>query len=510
MQPFTVELFVDALILVLHCKDLTSRQLVTDLIQAYEKTIQNNSMLDSEYLALYASLIRHVLDTGISVDNQSTTESFLLKFKSNPTIIKDPELYTTLKKIFSDSRELAQDTFNYYQEELRASLMMYNTLDRVKRMYGKLATPCLSNESRFKIISDVNTLCSDLTQTNQAMLAAGKESTTIAREVNFSNNSSVRHGLQVYDKLHDKNVLTLGLQGMNVALDSPGIHLGESMVINTLSHNGKSLMLLKIARWITTLTRVDEDFKKPLCLFYSLENETPQNLMKIFDELWVNEFKEVPPPDIDEEKRAVYLIDKLNSKGWTLIIKREVGADFGVSEIEADVNNYIQDGYTPLAVIVDYVNLMKKPEEAPRDLAVRYLYNTLCNFFKPMNCCFITAHQLNRDAAKAVLMNPIGAVKRFNESMLSDSQDVQREVDIVFYQHKEIDQHGRAWLTFKQAKHRYYDDTPEKVKYFAYMFEGHLGILDDINGPYTGTDNIYAAAADDDESIDDDSPVAFS
>jgi hypothetical protein len=192
-------------------------------------------------------------------------------------------------------------------------------------------------------------------------------------------------------------------------------------------------------------------------------------------------------------------------------MKREVGADFGVAEIEADINNYIRDGYTPLAVLVDYVNLMKKPEDAPRDLAVRYLYNTLCNFFKPINCCFITAHQLNRDAAKSVLINPIGAVKRFNESMLSDSQDVQREVDIVFYQHKEIDQHGRAWLTFKQAKHRYYDDTPESVKYFAYMFEGSLGILDDLNGPYTGTDNIYAAArTDESESEDDDAPVAFS
>lgn len=510
MQPFTVELFVDALILVLHCKDLVSRQLANDLISLYEKTIQNNSMLDSEYLALYASLIKQVIDTDISVDNQSTTESFLLKFKSNPAIVKDPEIYTTLKKIFSDTQPIAENTLEYYQNELRASLMLSNALDHVKHMYGKLATPCISNESRFKLIGDVNTLCNDLTQANMAMLEAARgENKTIAREVDFSNSESIKHGLEVYEKLHDRNVLTLGLQGMNRALDSPGLHLGESMVINTLAFNGKSMSLLKIARWITTLTKLDEDFKRPLCIFYSLENETPQNLMQMFNELWVNEFHEVPPENVDGDKKVEYLSQKFQAKGWTFVMKREVGADFGVAELESDVNNYIKDGYTPLAVIVDYVNLMKKPEDISRDLAVRYLYNTLCNFLKAMNCCFITAHQLNREAAKTVLMNPIGAVKRFNESMLSDSQDVQREVDIVFYQHKEIDQHGRAWMTWKMSKHRYHNDTPEKVKYFAYMFEGPLGILDDINGPYAGTDNIYAAAIED-ESEDDDTPLAFS
>ena len=35
-------------------------------------------------------------------------------------------------------------------------------------------------------------------------------------------------------------------------------------------------MLLKFARWIVTLNHVDSSFKNPACVFYSLENETPQ------------------------------------------------------------------------------------------------------------------------------------------------------------------------------------------------------------------------------------------
>ena len=143
---------------------------------------------------------------------------------------------------------------------------------------------------------------------------------------------------------------------------------------------------------------------------------------------------------------------------------------------------------------------MKKEDTDSRDLAVRTLYNRICNFLKYNNCCFITAHQLNRRAAEVVRANPIGAVKKFTLDMLSDSTDPQREVDIVLYQNKEIDAHGRAWMTWKLDKHRYDDTTPEKDKYFAYMFDGPLGILDDIGGKDMSTDNIYAAGYDDDDA----------
>jgi hypothetical protein len=142
---------------------------------------------------------------------------------------------------------------------------------------------------------------------------------------------------------------------------------------------------------------------------------------------------------------------------------------------------------------------MRKDEDVSRDLAVRNLYSVLCNFLKSNNCCFITAHQLNRKAAEVVRANPIGAVKKFTLDMLSDSTDPQREVDLVLYQNKEIDTLGRAWMTWKLDKHRYDTTTPEHDKYFAYMFDGPLGIMDDLNGKDMSVTNIYAA-----EDIDDD------
>ena len=57
-------------------------------------------------------------------------------------------------------------------------------------------------------------------------------------------------------------------------------------------------------------------------------------------------------------------------------------------------------------------------------------------------------------------------------------------------------------MTWKLDKHRYDDTTPEKDKYFAYMFDGPLGILDDIGGKDMSTDNIYAAEYDEDEEAE--------
>ena len=96
-------------------------------------------------------------------------------------------------------------------------------------------------------------------------------------------------------------------------------------------------------------------------------------------------------------------------------------------------------------------------------------------------------------------MNPVGAVKKFTVDMLADAIDPQREVDIVFYQHKETDAQGNSWLTWKLDKNRYDPTVPEKDKYFAYKFEGPLGIMDDIDGKDKSTDNIYSVVSDDED-----------
>ena len=133
-------------------------------------------------------------------------------------------------------------------------------------------------------------------------------------------------------------------------------------------------------------------------------------------------------------------------------------------------------------------------------LQIKELYTNMCNFLKSKNCTLVTAHQLNRTAAEVARQSPVGAVKKFDMSMLAGSMDPQREVDVVIYQHIERNSTGQSFLTWKLAKHRYEHTVPEHHKYFAYEFDGNLGILDDVqyqDGMYRltedkSTQNIYA------------------
>lgn len=499
MLGLDTELFVDSLILVIHARDSVSVSLVKAVLDQYDKESANGSYTNGQYTELYVNIIRQVLVSNLDAHNKGQLESFLLKFKSNDVVMKDPELYSTLRRIFIESN-LTDEMAEYYRTELSAALDINRCEKQVRRLFGKLNTVHRDNESKLRLIQDINDICTDIVSRNKSSAnLRTAEDDTVIHDIDFTDTSAIGKGFKVYSITNVQNVFTLGLQGMNRALGGRGLRLGESMVVNTLPFNGKSLTLLKIARWIVTLNTVSKEFHNPTCLFYSLENETAQNLRQLFKELWMSDKRSEPPRDLDDISMQNYIHDQFNRNGWKLVIKRKLGSDFGPAELEADFNAYAQAGYTPMVVIIDYVNLMKKGDGESRDLAVRVLYNRICNFLKYNNCCFITAHQLNRKAAEVVRANPIGAVKKFTLDMLSDSTDPQREVDIVMYQNKEIDSHGRAWMTWKLDKHRYDDSTPEKDKYFAYMFDGPLGILDDIGGKDMSTDNIYAAAYEDDE-----------
>lgn len=500
VQQFSTEVFVDMLILMLHKRDADNINLVEKFIALYEKDTKDAKLANSEYLDLYVDITKTVMYGAVDDVNADT---ILIKYKSNEVIIKDPELYTSLKSILNDKEPLSDELTNYYRKELTGILLMSDTCKSVNKIFASSRSYPRTVDGMYTALGNIVDLCSELTQNIQRTMDAHNSSDTIVRDVDFGDSANISKGFEVYNTVNVKNVFQMGLHGFNRALGGRGLKLGESMVINTLPYNGKSLMLLKIARWIVTLNTLSAEFKNPVCIFYSLENETPQNLKQLFTEMWISEKGEVPPDNLSIDAMTAYIGEAFNSHGWKFILKRRVGANFGPTELMADFNTYVAMGFTPLAVIIDYVNLMKKDNETSRDLAVRNLYSTLCNFLKSNNCCFITAHQLNRKAAEVVRANPVGAVKKFTLDMLSDSTDPQREVDLVLYQNKEIDTLGRAWMTWKLDKHRYDTSTPEHDKYFAYMFDGPLGIVDDINGDDKSVTNIYAAEEIEDNDDDD-------
>lgn len=503
MQLLKNDYLVDALVLLLHDNRSDYQILVQKVLDSFEadkiKGITQTGK-EEEISNLYVYLIREVLTSGVTIDDTKGIDTILLKLKSNPLLMKDPELFTTLKGILTDKAPLDEERRTHTVQKLANELAINLNSKLIKKAFGRLSSISVDDLiKQQQLLSDIKDICSEIIQVNednQSLFKADDENT--ARTVDFGDEDQLMKALQVYNTVSVQNRFKTGLIAMNRALQG-GFAQGSTMVFASLSHNCKSLMLMKMARWMVTLNHVAGKFHNPTCILYSLENETPQNLMQLFREMYVNEFKRLPPDDLPLKDIADYCRDAFSRLGWKLIIERRVGAEFGFNEFVSSFEAYVKAGFTPLMCIIDYANLMAKggstsdnAETGTNNLQIQILYNNLCNFAKSRNCTLVTAHQLNRKAAEIVRHNPVGAVKNFAEDMMADSISVRREVDILFYMNKEFDAAGNAYLTFKLDKQRYATAVPEQDKYFAYPFFGELGILDDIGGSEMSTSNVYS------------------
>lgn len=495
---FTVDLFLNAMLLIVSRKDTSSIDLVRRLLYIYTKEKAKIVAIDGTSISVYVDILTELISDETNVNDKRVIDTLLLKYKNYSSIQNDPEIYTRLKAMLVAEEPLAEEDIDNLQEKLSNSLLMHDTLSSVKRMFGRL-TEATSNStnlaSQQRIIKDIRDICSNIIEQHDAQTTNddGDMRTTF---LDFNDKESIKKACQVYEEVSVKSTIKTGLQGLNRALGG-GLHNGESVVFNSLSHNGKSLMLLKMARWQVTLNRPNPGFKNPTCIIYSLENEVAQNLKLLYDELYINKFNAVPPETASQDEIVDFCFDEFARYGWKLIVTRKIGSEFGFSQLVADFDEYARRGFTPLMCVIDYMDMMNKgavsEDGSGNHLQIKQLYTNMCNFLKARNCTLVTAHQLNRKAAEAVRNNPVGAVRRFGIDMLSGSMDPQREVDVVLYQNIEQNTAGQSFLTFKLDKHRYEHLVPDKYKaYFAYEFEGPLGIRDDLDTEDKTSYNIYA------------------
>lgn len=504
----TTDLLIDSLVLVLHTKSSEARATVTKLLDIYSKNSRDMAIGTNDTVQFYITLIAEVMERDLSISDSKSVYSYLLKLKSNPKLSQDPELYTSLKNVFSiENDDWDEDKEKHLLRKIANVILWQQSSKDIKHIFGKLNNFTVTDLNKQEaVLKEVNTLCSRIVENNEAGIIENKqEDENQARFLDFTDKATIEKALTVYNTTSVENKFKTGLQGLNKALGG-GYALGSSIVFNARSNNGKSLFLLKMARWQVTLNTVSAKFKNPTCIFYSLENETPQNVIQLFNELYINENKQLPPTDLSIQQIVDYCHDKFAEYGWKLVIDRRLPNEFGFAELVANFESYIRAGYTPLMCVVDYANKMigdGADEGSSTNLKIEALYTNLCNYLKSHNCTFVTAHQLNRRADEVVANNPVGAVKKFNPSMLANSTSVQREVDLAFYVNKESDNVGRTFMTVFKGKDRYNTSVPESDKYFAYMFEGPLGILDDINGDDCSTTNIYDVPHEKEENAED-------
>lgn len=512
MQSTTItpDLILDAISLRISSDEPTHKKLVEDFIKLTDELTGNSTgiaeSLDGR-ARLYLDILKDINTENIDKTDEQAVLSTLLKYEASPEIQKDPVILSSLRQLFSLNTKLTGKKIDRLATKISNSLDINIASGFIRHMFKKLMdceqTTDLNKRSSClqKIIEDGRKLVDTLVN-NQNQL----ESTTdrYLEHINMNDKEDIRKAIKQYTK-RKNHVFKTGLQGLNKMFGKAGgFKLGESITINALKHNYKSGLLMSFAKWIVMHNKpyIDpENNGTPTILFITLENEANENIMWWFESMYVATYNKAPEGLSDDEIVDI-VYDFFHKSGYDLIIERKLGPDFGYEEYVQMYERYQKAGHRILVTIIDYMNMMKKSvgnRDGRSDLALRDLYNKMCNFNKNRMTTQISAHQLNRDAAR-LTVGTTNVVKKFNDSHYADGMDVGREVDMEIFIHIERNNSGTPYLTMMRGKHRYVNDTPEKDKYCAYKFE-EWGIPDDIDGECKAVKNIYAEDASEEDMI---------
>ena len=507
------ELILDAISLSISSPKEGHKKIVKDFIalndEKYTGTIGVAESIDS-VAQLYLDILKNSVASEINQEDPQSVVSTLLKYEASPVVQKDPIILDTMRKLFSLNAKLPEKKIDTLAKKVSTSIDLNIISKYMRKMYKKIRDGEQTTDPNTKSVA-VDGLIADAREMVEVLVdnknqVEGSATEKYLERINMNDKEDIARAVKQHST-RTKHVFKTGLQGLNKMFGKiGGIKLGESISINALKHNYKSGMLMSFAKWIIMYNKPYIDPERPgipTILFITLENEANENIMWWFESMYVSMYNKAPEGLKDDE--IVELVYQFfQDSGYTLIIERKLGADFGYEEYVQMYERYVRDGHRILVSIIDYMNMMKKGSSGSKDgrsdLSLRELYNKMCNFNKNRMTTQISAHQLNREAARLVV-GGTNIVKKFNDSHYADGMDVGREVDMEIFVHIERNNSGTPFLTMMRGKHRYVNDTPDKDKYVAYEFK-KTGIKDDINEEQSeAVKNIYAEDASEEDII---------
>lgn len=477
----TPDLFLECITLVIQDSTGKASALVMQLTDLYESESRTGALsAEDELIRFYIRMLKTILINKTSKETPDELRMILLKFKSDPTLAQREEIYNLLHDTFMSQEKMTKSRRDTLLAHVTNTLSWFQINRKIKMVNGAMwrASDLIDPDDQQNELQRVRELLKESIQVSDAAYLK-EEAKGLIEQINFSKKEDVKNGLGKFNERNVKGVLKMGLQGLNkMCGEHKGLVRGESVVFNALSHNYKSGILVSIAVWTAIYNVPTNADKKALIYLVSLENEAHQNLMDAFRHHYHLRTGKAPI-GLSDDEISDWICDFFSQNGFELIVERYMPSEFGAQEYENRINYFESIGYEVYLAAIDYMNNMKKENEQ-RDLAVRSLYRRMCSFNSSKGVTMVTAHQLNRKAQELVSSGITNAVKRFSSDMLTDSSDVQREVDLAVYMNIEKNHLGQKYLTFNRDKHRYVNNTPEAHKYFAYPFEGEMGIVDDV------------------------------
>lgn len=483
MVPITADFMLDSLCLAAFSNTDETKSLLELVLSVYKDIKKKNPDIIDTDLEIFFDIINDIVHSDVNLSKKAEINRIILKIKKSAIAQKDTSIVDSVINILTDSDGISAARI----QQLTRKLHQWITIAKSKSIFTQALIKCNKYDPSDAAANDV--LISEVLEYARAISDIQTTSATseVIDMVDLTNTNSMKKALEAYKLKRNAHSFKTGLKGLNRMLGKNyGFLPGEMAAFAASSHNFKTGILLKCARWFVTKSQFKvPSGTTPTVVMISLENEAPENSMELIKEAYIDIYKEPIPADINEDELINKVCDYYAQKKVKLLMYR-FDENFGFSDFLKLQTELKNKGYHVLATIIDYMTLMKLEGDENDNPAKRLqkLANKLANFFRRNNQLGLTGIQLDTKADEINASGKTNVVKLYNSYHLADAKGIKRELDILIFMYIEHNQDGVPWLTMYWNKHRHEVEPTKKDKYCAYRFHPILGILEDEDTPH--------------------------
>lgn len=495
-------------------------------MEKYKKTLLKLDIINERFLT---SILKVLSTDSILSKKLLSNIEYLLEIIDIKFYMKDPNVYSLIQAI-QIANKYRQTVPNYNPEELlnEIDVIISNNYEKQKK---DLIIPIIKLASKMKIPSEINFVnktietqlkYSGIILTKEKMMEALTEITSgnpnnLESAINkyrntldsvqdeFRKTDSVINNnmvnsvdedyidilMETYEEVKNpKYTLKTGLKMFNTMLSEEGGFKQGCLYIFYASINSfKSGILQYCAKWIRKYNwdnyakSFNETGKIPTILFYSFENTKTENMQREFYMETGQQLKDIP-----SKEEAKILFEKHYNSTGSMINVASVYAESNtvrVSDMRRQVHSLEENGYKVIAVIVDYLELIRAEDEDIRlenRLKLGYISNALHVMSVSDDLTVITAQQMNR-AAEATMSDlrnkgQSNIIEQVGGSaFIGESYAIEKPADLSAYIGTERSVYdNKLYLTVKRGKCRY---RRTDVNYFVQELQNGFYIEDD-------------------------------
>lgn len=489
---FDSSYFIDVLQLSINSKDEIAKYLIGTVIEIFHNEKLDNPGLNTPFNRACVSLLKDIISDDLDPEDDGQLSAATLKISESKHAKKDPVTFSNLLAILK-SKKLNPTKVVNLCKRVEDKIIWYNSNKILKKMQGKSEQFAISADDVTKstVLDDLVKSANEIIRNHEVKtIKSGK----YIEYIDFSNIKQIEASLKMYQDRKKASIFKSGLQGFNRLFNpAGGWSPGELIAICAMSHHYKTGTMLDMTRW--TCMNNDPFLGRqgnPTVAFISLENDVFVNLAQWYAAAYRNIFKKHPPKNMTELDIATFVHTEFSKRGFNLIVIKESGETFGLKELKSFIGGLIEKGCDVQSIYLDYLGLMRIGDYGGTHAQnIEKEGQLIREYAQEMGFSVVTGVQADPTVVSMLTQKSIYPVKKYKQSVFSDSKGLFKPLDIVIYQQIEKNHRGESFLTYYKGKHRGQEDIPMSEKFCAYRFT-EFGILDDIHGKDESVQDIYS------------------